>query len=77
MHMQKLTLHTGMQIKMRFNADEALGELDRLGLLQPSDQDKVTEWPYDTVSPDEAFDRLHQHWESLFMDRLKQAEEIA
>ena len=70
-------MHGVMQIKMRFNADEALGELDRLGLLQPSDQEQVTEWPYDTVAPDQAFERLHEHWDSLFMDRLQQAEEIA
>lgn len=66
-----------LQIKMRFNADEALGELDRLGLLRPSDEEKATEWPYNVVAPDEALDRLHDHWEALFMDCLKQAEDVS
>lgn len=57
---------------MRFDADEALGELARLHLLQPeaSANGSGAARTYRTVAPEQATQQLQEHWNNLLLKRL-------
>jgi len=53
------------QVRIRFAADEALGELRRLGLLAEDDAGGRAALAYA-----DAFERLNAHWDSLLLRRM-------
>lgn len=60
-----------MQVRVRFNAEEAISELLRLQLVaksQGEDGDEVQH--YSAVSPAEASDYLTAHWKEMLKQRI-------
>ena len=69
------------QVRVRFDADEALGELARLHLLQPQGFDQNRNGSgartFRTVPPAQAQQQLQQHWTRLLLRRLSTVSEEA
>jgi len=59
-----------VQVRIRFDAEEALGELGRLGLLVVNNGDRGAAPTYTALGYDTAFDRLNVHWDSLLLRRM-------
>ena len=58
-----------MQVRVRFNAEEAISELLRLHLIEESDQDHEVQH-YIAVPPADASDHLNGHWRELLSQRV-------
>ena len=61
-------------MRVRFDADEALGELARLHLLQEDAPESNGSSPsagvHRTVAPGQATRQLQEHWNNLLLRRL-------
>ena len=75
-HLKCVMAHTGgpVQVRVRFDADEALGELARLNLLQTDAPAENGSAPgarmHRTVPPEQATRQLQEHWNNLLLRRL-------
>ena len=59
------------QVRIRFDAEEALGELQRLGLLAPDERASGGAAPrYSVLGYGAAYERLAVHWDSLLLRRM-------
>ncbi|KAK9826814.1 hypothetical protein WJX81_003825 [Elliptochloris bilobata] len=63
-------LEQRFQVRIRFDAEEALGELQRLGLLVREELAPDAGPRYLVLGYDAAFDRLNVHWDSLLLRRM-------
>ena len=57
-------------MRIRFDAEEALGELQRLGLLAPDERASGAPPRYSVLGYGAAFERLAVHWDSLLLRRM-------
>ncbi len=58
------------QVRIRFAAEEALGELRRLGLLAADDAGGSAPPRHAALAYADAFKRLNAHWDSLLLRRM-------
>ena len=63
------------QVKVRFDAEEALADLERLALLQqPQERGKGT--GFRAVPPKEAYGRVKAYWDELLTSRMGAVRQI-
>ena len=59
-----------VQVRVRFNAEEAIEELQRLNLIHDVDQQRDEALHYAAIPPAEASEHLSVHWRQLLSHRV-------